>query len=66
MQVKLIMGNPRMMSIEIFNDSSLQSNGDIILDNSKFQRVTKTKFLGAMINKNLTWKTMSRNTGVIN
>ena len=63
-----------MTSIEIFNDSSLQSNGGIILDDTKLERVTKTKFLGVIIDENLTWKnhidgiskTMSRNIGVIN
>ena len=63
-----------MTSIEIFNDSSLQSNGDIILDDRKLQRVTKTKFLGVIIGENLTWKNhidgiskiMSRKNCVIN
>ena len=61
-----------MTSIEISNNSTLQSNVDIILDDTKLQWVTKTKFLGVIINESLTWKnhidgiskTMSRNNKV--
>ena len=49
----MIMGTPRMTSIDIFNDSSLQSNGGIILDDTKLEMVTKTKFLGVIIDENL-------------
>ena len=52
----MIMGTPKMTSTEISDYSTLQSNGDIILDDAKLQRVTKTKFLGVMIDENLTWK----------
>ena len=50
------MGTPRITSIEISNNSTMQSNGDIILDDTKLQRLTKTKFLGVIIDENLTWK----------
>ena len=68
------MGTPEITSIEIINVSTLHSNGDIILVDTKRQRVTKTKFLGVIIDANLTWKnhidriskTISKNTGVIN
>ena len=68
------MGTPKMTSMDISDDSSLQSNFDIILDGTKLERVTKTKFLGIIIDENLTWKdhitgiskTMSRNIGVLN
>ena len=61
-----------MMSVKIFDESTLQS--DIVLDKTKLQRVTKTKFLGVIIDENLTWKchisviskTMARNIGVMN
>ena len=51
-------------------DDSLQ----IILDDTKLDRVTNTKFLGVIIDENITWKqhidatskTISRNIGVIN
>ena len=46
----------------------------VILDNVELSRVNKTKFLGVLIDENLTWKdhidaiskTMSRNVGMIN
>ena len=46
----------------------------VILDNVELSRVNKTKFLGVLIDENLTWKdhidaiskTMSRNIGMIN
>ena len=68
------MGTPKMTSIGISDDSSLQSSFDIILDGTKLERVTKTKFLGIIIDENLTWqnhingisKTISRNIGVLN
>ena len=49
------------------------SNVDIILDNTKLQRVDNTKFLGVTIDENLSWKnhidgitkTISRNIGMI-
>ena len=50
------------------------SNVDIILDNTKLQRVDNTKFLGVTIDENLSWKnhidgitkTISRNIRMIN
>ena len=49
-------------------------NNDIILDNTKLERVSKTKFLDVTIDENLTWKnhidgftkTISTNIGMIN
>ena len=61
----MIMGTPKM--------TSMIDQTDIILDNTKLDRVTKTKFLGVIIDENLTWKnhidgitkTISRNIGMI-
>ena len=46
----------RMTSIINSDDSNLQYNIVIILDDTKLQRGTKTKFLGVIINENFTWK----------
>ena len=62
----MIMGSPKM--------TSMIDQTDIILDNTKLDRVTKTKFLGVIIDENLTWKnhidgitkTISRNISMIN
>ena len=62
----MIMGTPKM--------TSMIDQTDIILDNTKLDRVIKTKFLGVIIDENLTWKnhidgitkTISRNIGMIN
>ena len=62
----MIMGTPKM--------TSMIDQTDIILDNTKLDRVTKTKFLGVIIDENLTLKThidgitktISRNIGMIN
>ena len=70
----IIMGTPRMTSIDISNDSSLKSNGGIILDDIKLQRVLNQNQILTGYDKNLSWKilidgiskTMSRNIGVIN
>ena len=48
------MGTPRMTSIIKPDDSTLQYNIDIILDDTKLQRVTTTKFLGVIIHENVT------------
>ena len=64
------MGTQYMTSME---DEGV-SNADIILDNTKLQRVDNTKFLGVTIDENLSWKnhidgitkTISRNIGMIN
>ena len=64
------MGTQYMTSME---DDGV-SNVDIILDNTKLQRVDNTKFLGVTIDENLLWKnhidgitkTISRNIGMIN
>ena len=66
----MIMGTQYMTSME---DDGV-SNVDIILDNTKLQRVDNTKFLGVTIDENLSWKnhidgitkTISRNIGMIN
>ena len=44
----MIIGTPKM--------TSMIDQADIILDNTKLDRVTKTKFLGVIIDENLTWK----------
>jgi hypothetical protein len=70
----MVMGTPRMTSIDKSDDCTLQRNIDIILENTSLQRVTSTKFLGVLIDENLTWKnhiggiskTISRNIGIIN
>ena len=62
----MIMGTPKM--------TSMIDQTDIILDNTKLDGVTKNKFLGVIIDENLTWKnhidgitkTISRNIGMIN
>ena len=62
----MIMGTPKM--------TSMIDQTDIILENTKVDRVTKTKFMGVIIDENLTWKnhidgitkTISRNIGMIN
>ena len=54
--------------------NNVQSNIDIILDNTALERVKHTKFLGVLIDECLTWKqhidcmskTLARNIGVIN
>ena len=54
--------------------TSMINQTDVILDNTKLDRVTKAKFLGVIIDENLTWKnhingitkTTSRNIGMIN
>ena len=64
------MGTQQMTSME---DQSV-SNVHIILDKTKLKRVDKTKFLGVIIDENLSWKnhidgitkTISRNIGMIN
>ena len=65
----MIMGTSKMTSMK-----NSQQNIDIILDNTKLDRVTSTKFLGVIIDENLTLKnhidgvtkTISRNIGMIN
>ena len=44
----MIMGTPKM--------TSMTDQTDIILDNTKLERITKNKFLGVIIDENLTWK----------
>ena len=66
----MIMGTQYMTSME----DEGGSNVDIILYNTKLQRVDNTKFLGVTIDENLSWKnhidgitkTISRNIGMIN
>ena len=48
----MIMGTQYMTSME---DEGV-SNVDIILDNTKLQRVDNTKFLGVTIDENLSWR----------
>ena len=58
----------------IHQTSKPKNNIKVILDNVELSRVNKTKFLGVLIDENLTWKdhidaiskTMSRNIGMIN
>ena len=65
----MILGTSQMTK-KYDQDDSLQ----IILDDTKLDRVTNTKFLGVIIDENITWKqhidatskTISRNIGVIN
>ena len=69
----MIMGTPKMTSIG-HDSQDEQINYDIVLDDTKLQRVTETKFLGVVIDENLSWKnhiqgiskTISRNIGVLN
>ena len=57
-----------------FMTSKIQSDLKISLNNTQLDRVTSTKFLGIIVDENLTWKnhinctskTISRNIGVIN
>ena len=68
----MIMGTQYMTSMEDEGVSNVHV--DIILDNTKLQRVDNTKFLGVTIDENLSWKnhidgitkTISRNIGMIN
>ena len=70
----MIMGTPTMTLMGKSEDSTVQINIDVILDGKQLHRVTKTKFLGVIIDENLSWKnhidaiskTISRNIGVIN
>ena len=63
----MIMGTPHMTG-------KIQGDLNITLDNSLLDKVSSTKFLGVIIDENLTWKnhinciskTISRNIGVIN
>lgn len=67
----MIMGTPKMTSLDQ-GDSQLKLN--VILDDTDLERVNRTKFLGVIIDENLTWKnhiegitkTISRNIGIIN
>ena len=54
--------------------SKIQQDLNVILDNTVLDRVSHTKFLGVLIDENLTWKyyidcvskTLSRNIGIMN
>ncbi len=67
----MIMGTPKMTSLGHGNS---QLNLNVILDDTELERVNKTKFLGVIIDENLTWKnhidgitkTISRNIGMLN
>jgi hypothetical protein len=67
----MIMGTPKMTSL---GQGDSQPNFNIILDDTELERVNRTKFLGVIIDENLTWKnhidgitkTISRNIGIIN
>ena len=56
------------------NGGNEGENLDIIPDDTKLEKVNKTKFLGVIIDENVTWKnhidgitkTISRNIGMIN
>ena len=64
----MILGTNYMTSVKAPNDF------DIVLNDTKLERVKSTKFLGVLIDENLTWKnhidciskTISRNIGVMN
>ena len=67
------MGTPKMTMMNITGGNESE-NFDIILDDVKLARVNNTKFLGVIIDENLTWKehidgitkTISRNIGMMN
>ena len=67
------MGTPKMTMMNN-TGGNVSENFDIILDDVKLARVNNTKFLGVIIDENLTWKnhidgiskTISRNIGMIN
>ena len=71
----MLVGTLEMTSLEISDQHSLESDFDIMLNgrSTKLKRVTETKFLGIIIDENLTWKdhidgiskTISRNIGVL-
>lgn len=73
----MVLGTPHMTS-KYANESNTMNNDlqtvKIVLDNTELERVNKTKFLGVLIDENLTWKhhidgiskTISRNIGIIN
>ena len=52
----MIMGTTRMTSVINPDDSNLYYITHIILDDTKLQRVTKTTFLGVIIDEYFTWK----------
>ena len=62
------MGTPHMTSAETLK------NINVLLDDTSLERVDYTKFLGVLIDENLTWKThincvsktLSRNIGIMN
>jgi hypothetical protein len=65
----MVLGTPHMTAAV-----KIQQNLNIILDNTSLDRVDNTKFLGVLIDENLTWKchidcmskTLSRNIGIMN
>ena len=67
------MGTPKMTLMNN-TDNNESENFHIILDDTNLERVDKTKFLGVIIDENLTWKyhidgitkTISRNIGMMN
>jgi hypothetical protein len=72
----MLLGTPQMVSKKdkSTNDHSTKPEIGITLDDTKLERVEKTKFLGVTIDENLSWKchidgiskTISRNIGIIN
>ena len=64
----MLLGTSHMTS------SKIQQDLNVILDNTVLDRVSHTKFLGVLIDENLTWKyhidwvskTLSRNIGIMN
>jgi hypothetical protein len=64
----MILGTSHMTSVKV------EHNLNVILDDSILERVKQTKFLGVLIDENLTWKphidcvakTLSRNIGIMN
>ena len=69
----MIMGTPKMTMMNNTGGNESE-NFDIILDDVKLARVNNTKFIGVIIDENLTWKkhidgitkTISRNIGMMN
>ena len=50
----MILGTPHMTTVE-----TLQ-NLNVLLDETRLERVEYTKFLGILIDENLTWKTHNK------
>ena len=66
--------NYMLLGTSHMTSSKIQQDLNVILDNTVLDRVSHTKFLGVLIDENLTWKyhidcvskTLSRNIGIMN